>query len=117
MQTVLHWLQDLQHVRDLGVRFADSKGKLRHVTYAELIETGRRFAAALLKRGVQRGEPVILVMTQPENAVIAILGCMIAGCPPAPVYPPMNLRAVPAFLNFIRHVVSRSGATLIVADP
>lgn len=116
MKSVLEALLDLQHVHDVGVQFADIRGHLNRHSYGELVQHGRRFAAALLRQGVERREPVILVMTDPENAVIAILGCMIAGCPPAPVYPPMNLQAVPNFLNFIKHVVERSGATYVVAD-
>jgi fatty-acyl-CoA synthase len=55
-------------------------------------------------------------MTEPESAINAILGCMIAECPPTPVYPPMNLSGVSNFLNFIKHVASRSNATFVVAD-
>ena len=117
MKSVLEAFHELQKVHEAGVQFADLHGRLNRHSYAELMQHGRRFAAALLRARVERGEPVILVMTDPENAVIAILGCMIAGCPPAPVYPPMNLQAVPGFLNFIKHVVERSGATFVVADP
>ena len=116
MNSVLEAFAELQHVRDTGVQFANIRGELKRHSYADLIQYGRCFAGALLRSGVQRGEPVILVMTEPENAVIAILGCMIAGNPPAPVYPPMNLQAVSNFLKFIGHVADRSGATFLVAD-
>ncbi|HSP07504.1 MAG TPA: AMP-binding protein, partial [Acidobacteriota bacterium] len=116
MKSVLDAFRELQKVHDAGVQFADVHGRLNRYSYADLVQHGRRFAAALLREGVDRGEPVILVMTEPENAVIAILGCMIAGCPPAPVYPPVNLQAIPNFLNFVKHVVARSAATFVVAD-
>lgn len=116
MNSVLEAFAELQHISSAGVQFANIRGQLKRYSYDELIRYGQYFAGALLRAGVQRGEPVILVMTEPENAVIAILGCMIAGCPPAPVYPPMNLQAVSNFLKFIGHVADRSGATYLVAD-
>src|SRR3972149_2027344 len=81
-----------------------------------MIAESQPFADCLLRKGVNRGEAVILVMTEPESAVKAILGCMIAGCPPTPVYPPQNLSSVPSFHNFIKHVAKRSRASFLVAN-
>lgn len=107
---------DLKRVHDVGVRFVDEKGKIARLSYAELIAESQRFASALRTR-ISPGEPVILVMTEPRTAITAILGCMIAHCPPAPIYPPQNLKSVPVFQDFVRHVAARSGATLVIADP
>jgi fatty-acyl-CoA synthase len=108
--------KELKNVHDLGVRFVGEKGKAGKLSYAELISQSRRFASALRKR-VNPGDPVILVMTEPRSAITAILGCMIAHCPPAPIYPPQNLKSVPVFQNFVKHVASRSKAALIISDP
>jgi fatty-acyl-CoA synthase len=99
-----------------GVSFADQHGKLKRYSYAELMEYGRKFAGGLLKKGVNPGEPVILVMTDPQSAIVAIIGCMMRGCPPTPVYPPNKLQAIKGFLRFMKHVAERSRATLIVAE-
>ena len=108
-------LKSLRGEKRVGVRFADGKGGLRRLSYSELIDLGCSFANGLFRKGVHTGEPVVLVMTNPESAVVTILGCMIAGCPPTPIYPPQNAGAVPAFLKFVKHVADRSKATLIVA--
>jgi len=112
---ILEKLRELREEKALGVRFLNEKGAAR-ITYAELIDRSRIFAASLQGRGVRPGEPVILVLTIPENAIVAILGCMIAGCPPTPVYPPASLQAVPNFQNFLKHVIQKSGAGFLVAD-
>jgi len=117
MESVLNALRELSGKKEPGVHFANASGSLRHLTSDQLIMQARRFAGGLRKLGVKEGEPVILVMTEPESAITAILGCMIAQCPPTPVYPPMNLRAVSGFLNFLKHVAARSLSTFIVADP
>jgi len=116
MKNVLEALIELRSRKDPGVSFANSSGNLRHVSSADLINHSQKFAGGLRKLGVKEGEPVILVMTDPESAIIAILGCMIAQCPPTPVYPPLNLSAVSGFLNFVSQVAARSGATFVVAD-
>src|SRR5262245_28478247 len=104
LSSILEALKDLENEQKVGVHFADQKGQLRRLTYGELVRRGSSFSDGLRRKGVLSGESVILVMTTPENAVVAILGCMIAGCPPAPIYPPQNLRAVPNFLKFVAHV-------------
>lgn len=113
---VLQALKDLENLQQAGIHFVDEKGRLKPVTYAHLVEQARRVAGALLRRGVKPGEPVILVATEPESAVLVILGCMMAGCPPTPIYPPQDLSAVPAFLKYVKHVADRSRATFLVAD-
>lgn len=107
---------ELSKVTGKGIRFAGAGGEMHSYSYAELMDRARRVAGELLKNGVKPGEAVILVMTTPEPAILTILGCMILGCPPTPVYPPLNLQAVPGFLNFLQHVADRSQATLVVAE-
>ncbi len=108
--------KELEKVTSKGVHFADPTGPAKYYTYAELMEQARRVANGLRKRGVQPGDAVILVMTNPQAAILAILGCMMLGCPPTPVYPPLKLQAVPGFLRFIKHVAERSEATMIIAE-
>lgn len=117
MKNILESLHELHKRRDPGISFANSSGNLKDVTTAELINHAQKFAGGLRNLGVREGEPVILVMTDPESAIIAILGCMIAQCPPTPVYPPLNLAAISGFLKFITHVAARSSATFVIADP
>ncbi|HSE39902.1 MAG TPA: AMP-binding protein, partial [Acidobacteriota bacterium] len=116
MKNVLESFREFSRMSETGVYFADAAGKLKYLPTGELISNARRFAGGLKKSGAKPGEPVILVMTDPESAILAILGCMIAECPPTPIYPPVNLGAVSNFLNFIKHVAARSGATHVVAD-
>ena len=114
--SIIEALREIQDVQTVGVHFADDKVGLKRLSYGQLVRQGRLFADGLRRFGLKAGETVILVMTSPENAITAILGCMIASCPPAPIYPPQNLRAVPGFLNFVKHVGLRSKAAFIVAD-
>src|ERR1041385_3179381 len=113
---ILEWLKNLENEQSFGVRFVDDAGKIKRISYGDLILEARKFAGGLQTARVKAGEPVILALTNPEAAIIAILGCMIAGCPPTPIYPPLRLTAVPAFLTFVKHVAERSNARLVIGN-
>jgi fatty-acyl-CoA synthase len=112
---VLSSLRELRNVHQIGILFVDEKSKFSYVSYAELIAEAQRFAGKV-RRKVPPGKPIILVMTSPRTAVTAILGCMIAQNPPTPIYPPLQLRGVPAFQNFVKYVAERSSAGYIISD-
>jgi acyl-CoA synthetase (AMP-forming)/AMP-acid ligase II len=113
--TLLDSLRDLSRVRERGVTFYDGRGRAHRVSYAELWARSLRFAEGLRRAGMRAGDTLVLVLPAPEEAIVAILGSMAAGCAPAPVYPPISTQAVPAFLRFLGHVATRARARLVVA--
>jgi benzoate-CoA ligase len=62
--------------------FIDDAGS---VTYGELDERARRFAAALKARGVRREERVLILMQDGADWPVAFLGAMLAGVVPVGV--------------------------------
>ena len=113
--TLMDSLSALAGVRSRGVTFYDAKGRPERLSYDELWQQALRFAAGLRKLKMAPGDPLVLILTDPKDAIIAILGSIAAGCPPAPVYPPVSAQAVPAFLQLVGHVAARSRARLVVA--
>lgn len=113
--TLMDSLSALAGVRARGVTFYDGKGRPTRLSYDELWREALKFAAGLRKLGLAPGDPLVLILTEPKDAIIAILGSIAAGCPPAPVYPPISAQAVPAFLQLVGHVAARSRARLVVA--
>src|SRR5215813_4693526 len=113
--TLLDSLDDLSRCRERGVTFYNSRGRPHRVPYAELWARSLRFASGLRRRGLQPGEPAVLVLPDPEEAIVATLGAMAAGCPPAPIYPPASTLGVPAFLRYLGHVAARSRARHVIA--
>ena len=113
--TLMDSLSALAGVHARGVTFYDGKGRPARLSYDELWKQALRFAAGLRKLKMAPGDPLVLILTDPKDAIIAILGSIAAGCPPAPVYPPVSAQAVPAFLQLVGHVAARSRARLVVA--
>ncbi len=54
-------------------------GEIRRFTYAELLEAVTRFAGALARSGVSKGDRVIIYMPMVPEAVIAMLACARLG--------------------------------------
>jgi len=54
-------------------------GRVRRFSFAELRDEAARFAGALAREGVQRGDRVVIYMPMIPEAVIAMLGCARLG--------------------------------------
>lgn len=113
--TLVEDFQRLRNIRDRGITFLEGKGKSRFRSYADVYEAASRFARGLRDRGLQPGDSLLLALPEPDEALIAIIGSMLAGNPPAPIYPPIGFLGVPAFLRYLEHVARRANAKWVVA--
>src|SRR5437762_292655 len=109
-RTLVESFANIRDRHDCGVTFLDAKGRPKFKSYADLYDTASRFARGLYDRGLSPGDTLLLALPEPEEALVAIMGSMLAGCPPAPIYPPMGFLGVPAFLRYLEHVARRAGA-------
>lgn len=57
----------------------------RKLSYGELAQASRRFAAGLKLAGIHREERILLVMQDTVDMPVALLGAMLAGIVPVPV--------------------------------
>lgn len=77
-----------QHILALNAGRADKLAYIddrEHITYGQLDRRVRSFAAALLARGIQPEQRVLLVMQDTVDLPVALLGAMFAGVIPVPV--------------------------------
>jgi len=75
-------LIELNQGRPAKIAYIDDRGSL---TYAELAERIRRFAAGLLGLGLRREERVLLLMQDTNDWPVSFLGCLYAGIVPVAV--------------------------------
>ena len=81
----------------------------RRLTYAELDRAADAAAAALLERGVTRGDRVALVMANSADTAIALYGVLRAGAAISPLNP--SIKA-----DRLGYVLANSGAAAVVHD-
>jgi feruloyl-CoA synthase len=74
------------------VKLADGTlGDWRHVTYAQAWATARNIAQALINRGLNAEQPVVILSENSLEHALLALGCMVAGVPFVPKSPPYSL--------------------------
>ena len=94
-------------VRPAKAAYVDDHGTL---TYADLADRSRRFAAALLAAGVRREERVLLLMHDNNHWPVAFLGALYAGVVPVAVN---TLLTADDYAYMLRH--SRAQVALVSA--
>lgn len=78
------------------------------------LDGARRWASALRRAGVERGDRVPLLMTTSADFVEAFLGTMLLGAVPAPLASPMTFGAPDRYLRNLEAVVRDADAHCIV---
>src|ERR1017187_9762304 len=73
-----------------------------------------RFGGALQALGLRKGDRVALILPNNDDFVLCFLGALRAGIVPVPIYPPMALGQLQAYLDNTRHIVHKSGARALV---
>lgn len=114
-RTLTEDLLAVRRIEHRGVTFLDPKGRPKYLSYGDLWDAAARFAGGLRERGLVPGDSLVVAFPEPEEALVGILGSILAGCPPAPIYPPMGFLGVPAFLRYLEHIARRARARWIVA--
>jgi fatty-acyl-CoA synthase len=83
-------------------------------SYTAVERMTARFGGALQALGLRKGDRVALVLPNNDDFVLCFLGAIRAGIVPVPIYPPMALGALQAYLDNTRHIVAKSGARALV---
>jgi acyl-CoA synthetase (AMP-forming)/AMP-acid ligase II len=83
-------------------------------SYTAIERASSRYGGALQALGLRRGDRVALVLPQAEDFVLCFFGAIRAGIIPVPLYPPLGLGQLQAYLDNTRHIVGKSGARALV---
>ncbi|HEY1695607.1 MAG TPA: fatty acyl-AMP ligase [Polyangiaceae bacterium] len=83
-------------------------------SYTAIERTTARFGGALQALGLRKGDRVALILPNNDDFVLCFLGAIRAGIVPVPIYPPMALGALQAYLDNTRHIVAKCGARALV---
>jgi fatty-acyl-CoA synthase len=86
----------------------------RTYSYARLHQECLRRAAAMVAEGLRRGDRVAMIVPLPEDFVLTFLGATLAGIVPVPMYPPVALGKVESYTKNAEHIVSSSGARMLL---
>ena len=94
--------------------FCDPRDEDKPFTYAGVLDAARARAAALHKLGLRKGDRVAMVVPGAEDFVLNFLGAVLGGLVPVPMYPPIALGKVESYVKNVEHIVSSSGAKVLL---
>src|SRR3984957_10505874 len=83
-------------------------------SYTAIERMSARFGGSLQALGLRKGDRVALILPNNDDFVLCFLGALRAGVVPVPIYPPMALGQLQAYLDNTRHIVAKSGARALV---
>ena len=82
-------------------------------SFADVERISARFGGAFQALGLRKGDRVALILPNNDDFVLTFLGAIRAGVIPVPIYPPMALGQLQAYLDNTRHIVAKSGARVL----
>jgi acyl-CoA synthetase (AMP-forming)/AMP-acid ligase II len=83
-------------------------------SYTAVERASARFGGALQALGLRKGDRVALIIPANDDFILCFLGAIRAGIVPVPIYPPMALGQLQAYLDNTRHIVAKCGARVLV---
>ncbi len=98
---VLDW-HVIAHPDKPHIQFYDDSGDGEMITYAQLKERAGRVAGGLQQLGLQKAEPVVLMLPSSAEYFYSFIGILLAGGIPVPIYPPVRLNQIEDHMR--RHV-------------
>lgn len=97
-----------------GITFLDRAGRANARSYAALHAGARAFAEVLQAAGVRRGARVALVLPTGADFVHALFATQMLGAVAVPLYPPVRLAQLDAYLARTQAMLEAVGAQLVV---
>ena len=97
MNFVVQALDRCEGLRERGFTFVGERELF--ISFHELRELAQKRAAHYLRLGLRRGDRVALVVPDGETFIPAFLGALWIGLIPVPLYPPLSLGKLDAFMD------------------
>ncbi len=107
-----HWAGLAPHRVFMAER--DARGGWREVTYAQLLESSRAIASALLARKLSVERPLVILSGNSIDHALMAFGAYYAGVPFCPVSPPYSL--VSKDYSKLAHIIGLLTPGLVFAD-
>lgn len=93
---------------------AAEKGQDDPLTYGWLWTTACQIAGGLQVRGLKRGDTVAIMLRTERDFFPTLMGILIAGCVPVPLYPPFRADRIEEYVTRQIRILQNAGARLLI---
>jgi fatty-acyl-CoA synthase len=112
---VVQALDKADGLHSRGFTFAQPEGD-RFVSFHHLRRETMKRAAALLALGLKRGDRLAMVIPDGQDFIPTFLGALWAGIVPVPLYPPLSLGKLDAFMDALVTILNVAQPRMLVTD-
>ena len=99
-----------------GVRFILPEGDELYFTRAELSDAIDKRAQHLKGLGLAKGDRLGLVLPHNHEFLISFIGAMSIGVVPVPMYPPLSMGKLDAYVDTAAHILSAARARALLTE-
>ena len=112
--TLLDALDNAEQHTDRGFVFLDGQLEPHDYSFRQLSAATKRRGRQLQQMGFDKGDRIGLIIPDNEDFVLTFLGAISVGVVPVPMYPPLALGKLDAFLLSATRILGASGAKAVV---
>ena len=116
MNYVVQTLNAHEGLRDRGFTFTGGPGDDLFISFHDLRILAQKRAAHYLSLGLKRGDRVALVLPEGEQFIPAFLGALWIGLIPVPLYPPLSLGKLDAFMDALVTILNAAKPRALVTS-
>jgi fatty-acyl-CoA synthase len=98
-----------------GYTFVDADGTAVTLGFRTLVDEARQRGRQLAALGLRKGDRVALIIPDAQEFVLTFLGAVTAGVVPVPLYPPLSLGRLDAYLGGLVRTLNAAAIDLVVA--
>lgn len=102
--------------RDRGITFIENDESETFVSYDELLRAAKKRLSGLQRKGVRRGDSVMLILEDNQEFLRTFWACVLGGIVPAPLSYPQSFTAKSTAIEKIKSIWTVLGKPLILSD-
>jgi fatty-acyl-CoA synthase len=116
VRTLVDVLHQAASVTHKGYTFLDDRLEESAWSFADLSREAARRARIFRSLGLAKGDRVAMVVPDGKDFVLSFLGAVRAGLVPVPMYPPLALGKIDAYVDAAARIIETSGARLLLTS-
>lgn len=93
---------------------APSPAAERYVSFPSLVEEAERYGRLLRGLGLKKGDRLAIIIPEADEFVLTFLGAATAGILPVPLYPPLSLGRLDAYLESTIKILNAASADVLI---
>ncbi len=116
LRTLIDVLQQAASVTHKGYVFLDDRLQESVWSFQDLAREAARRARIFRTLGLNKGDRIAMIVPDGKDFVLSFFGAVRAGLVPVPMYPPLALGKLDAYVDAAARILETSGARMLITS-